>query len=278
MRLKSFIASSLIKKAIIIFVFLTVVAPVVIHTPVNIAQAKVSTEVVNLIKEAISKTQRAATSISATAYIEADSELTTASGNVRNALSKTTDQNLKKNLSLDVAKIENAKQLISVKEYNQALKTTQQVATSLQTHLDAAEGGSTTTTTNSDTGSTTNTDNSGGGSSGGSGGAGLSNDQINSNTDAVPGASFDTVLGTFSNLLEFESVPELIIRLINILLMLAGMIAVLVIIVGGFNLVTAAGNESKVTKGRQSIMWAVAGLVLCLMSFSIVAIIQKIIS
>lgn len=148
-----------------------------------------------------------------------------------------------------------------------------------------ASGGSGTGTgtgTGSGTGTGTGggTDTGGGGSTdgGASGGAGLSNDQINSVADVIPGASFDTVLGTFSNPLEFETLPELIIRLINILLMLAAMVSVLVIIAGGFNLVTANGNETKITKGKRSIMWAIGGLVISLMSFSIVAIVQSIIS
>lgn len=108
--------------------------------------------------------------------------------------------------------------------------------------------------------------------------AGLSNSQINSGVTVSTNQSLDTILGTFSNPLEFETVPELIIRLINIGLLLAAMVTVIVIIVGGFNLVTAAGNETKITKGKRSIMWAIAGLIVCLLSFSIVAIIQKVVS
>ncbi len=107
---------------------------------------------------------------------------------------------------------------------------------------------------------------------------GLSNEQINSGVRIKAGQSFDTVIGEFFNPLEFKSVPELIVRLINIGLLLAAMLAVIVIISGGFNLVTAMGTESKITKGKQSILWAVAGLIVCLLSFSIVAIVQKIIT
>ncbi len=101
---------------------------------------------------------------------------------------------------------------------------------------------------------------------------------VNSGVTVKPGQSFDTILGTFFNPLEFTSITELIVRLINIGLLFAAMIAVIVIISGGFNLVTAMGNETKITKGKKSIMWAIAGLVVCLLSFSIVAIIQKVIS
>lgn len=101
---------------------------------------------------------------------------------------------------------------------------------------------------------------------------------INSSVGITTNGSFDDVLGTFFNPLEFETVPELIIRLINIGLLLAAMVAVVVIIAGGFSLVTAAGNESKITQGKNAIIWAIGGLIVCLMSFSIVAIVEKVIS
>ncbi|QQS22853.1 hypothetical protein IPM19_04490 [bacterium] len=94
----------------------------------------------------------------------------------------------------------------------------------------------------------------------------------------VIGGDFDAVLGTFSNPLEFDSVPELIIRIINILLMLAAMIAVAVIIWGGFQMVTSSGNETRLTNGKKAVMWAIGGLIVCLMSFSIVAIIERVIA
>ena len=91
--------------------------------------------------------------------------------------------------------------------------------------------------------------------------------------------NFDTPLGSFFNPLEDGiTVPGIIVRLINILLMISGTVAVGFIIFGGLMMVTGGGNESRVTKGKQTVIYAVAGLVVSILSFSIVAIIQSIIN
>lgn len=93
-----------------------------------------------------------------------------------------------------------------------------------------------------------------------------------------PGQSFDTPLGRFYNPLEFERPEELVVRVINALLLLVGIISVIMIIIGGLRMVASGGSESQITKGKQTVIWAVGGLILSLMAFSIVAIIQSIIS
>ena len=100
----------------------------------------------------------------------------------------------------------------------------------------------------------------------------------NPNTDVQIsiGKSFDTV--TFYNPLTLDRPEQLVVRLINILLLLVGILSVIMILFGGFLLASSGGSESQIKKGRQTIIWAVSGLVVSLMAFSIVAIIQSIIS
>lgn len=92
--------------------------------------------------------------------------------------------------------------------------------------------------------------------------------------------NFDEVLGTLFNPLEddFTSPGQIIVGFINIALLLAGILAVIFIIIGGFLMVTSAGNEGRIKQGKQTLIWAVAGLILTLLSFSIVAIVQSIIT
>lgn len=90
--------------------------------------------------------------------------------------------------------------------------------------------------------------------------------------------SFDTVLGTFYNPLEFDRPEELVVRLINAMLLLVGIISVIMIILGGLRMVASGGSESQIKKGRETVTWAIGGLLVSLMAFSIVAIIQSIIS
>ncbi len=48
-----------------------------------------------------------------------------------------------------------------------------------------------------------------------------------------------------------------------------GMLAVMFIIVGGFQMVTAGGDAGKVTKAKNTIIWAAAGLALAILAYAI---------
>lgn len=99
----------------------------------------------------------------------------------------------------------------------------------------------------------------------------------NTNVAANFNVNLDETIGDFWNPLSFETVPQLITTLIRILFVLIGIAAVVVIIIAGFRMVIASGNEAELTKAKQAITWAIIGLVVSLMAFSIVAIIQRLI-
>jgi hypothetical protein len=56
---------------------------------------------------------------------------------------------------------------------------------------------------------------------------------------------------------------------LNIAFFLAGLIAVIVIIVGGITYATAAGNSSSITKAKNMILYSVVGLVVIIVAFAI---------
>lgn len=102
---------------------------------------------------------------------------------------------------------------------------------------------------------------------------------VNTNVGANFNVNLDSSIGSFFNPLfgGAGSVPELITALIRILFALIGIAAVIVIIISGFRMVMASGNEQELTKAKQAITWAIVGLIVSLMAFSIVAIIQRLI-
>ena len=57
---------------------------------------------------------------------------------------------------------------------------------------------------------------------------------------------------------------------------LAGITSVIFIIVGGVQLHLAFGNEEALGKAKKTLIWAIAGLVICILSVAIVSIISKI--
>ena len=70
-----------------------------------------------------------------------------------------------------------------------------------------------------------------------------------------------------------DSISGLVLSIINILLAIVGLIAVLFIIIGGFRYVTAAGNEETAEAAKKTILHAVIGIIVVILSFVIVRVI-----
>ena len=51
---------------------------------------------------------------------------------------------------------------------------------------------------------------------------------------------------------------------------LLGIVAVFVIILGGFNMMTSSGDPGKVKKGKDTILWGIIGLVVAILAYAIV--------
>jgi len=73
----------------------------------------------------------------------------------------------------------------------------------------------------------------------------------------------------------FCTASELILKVINYALIMAGTIAVLFLIVGGFWYLTSAGNEEQAEKGKKTLINSIIGLVVIVLSFAIVRIIAS---
>ena len=58
--------------------------------------------------------------------------------------------------------------------------------------------------------------------------------------------------------------------IINVALSVLGLVAVIMIIMGGFSFMTSTGDATKVTKAKNTILYGVVGLVIALLAFAIV--------
>lgn len=67
-----------------------------------------------------------------------------------------------------------------------------------------------------------------------------------------------------------DSVNALVAQIINILSWAVGVISVIMIMVGGFKYVTSNGDNSKVTSGKNTIIYALIGLAIVALSQIIV--------
>ncbi|MFW0862712.1 MAG: hypothetical protein ACKKL6_03980 [Candidatus Komeilibacteria bacterium] len=64
-------------------------------------------------------------------------------------------------------------------------------------------------------------------------------------------------------------VKDIVNNIISIILGFLGLIAVILILIGGFMWMTAGGNEDRVKKGRQFIINGVIGLIIILAAYAI---------
>ncbi len=106
-------------------------------------------------------------------------------------------------------------------------------------------------------------------------------------TDCVKqfGAGYSPILGTSlcvpdgpagkNGIAGSTSIFQVLAMVIKILLLLSGAIAVLFTIIGGFWYLTSAGNEEQATKGRKALTYAIIGLIIIVLSYSIVSIVVR---
>ncbi|MBU0577320.1 pilin [Patescibacteria group bacterium] len=91
------------------------------------------------------------------------------------------------------------------------------------------------------------------------------------NAFAQSAAFFDNPqTGTAPNVAAQGTLGQNITTMINFFLGLLGLIAVGFLIYAGVMMVTAGGNEEQVTKAKKIITWALIGIVLILLSYTIV--------
>ena len=78
----------------------------------------------------------------------------------------------------------------------------------------------------------------------------------------------DTVGGTFG--LGTQNLYATLTGIVNVLLGFLGVLAIIVILVGGFKWMTSGGSEDKVAGARQMIIAGVIGLAIILAAFAVV--------
>lgn len=67
-----------------------------------------------------------------------------------------------------------------------------------------------------------------------------------------------------------DNANELIYTLINVLLFVVGALAVIMIIVGGILYAISNGDAGRITKAKNTIMYAIVGLIVAFLAFAIV--------
>lgn len=91
----------------------------------------------------------------------------------------------------------------------------------------------------------------------------------------VTAPNYDAYTKSLDPLINASSIPDLVASLIKRFLQGVAAITVIIILVGAFRMVMSQGNTEALTAGRKTVTWAVIGLGVALLSYSIVAILQS---
>jgi type IV secretory pathway VirB2 component (pilin) len=96
--------------------------------------------------------------------------------------------------------------------------------------------------------------------------------------------NFDTGLGNIGGLFPRTGIAnsgtfqDLLMNVISILLLVAGGIAIVFVIIGGYQYMTSAGNEETAEKGKKNVINAIIGIVIILLSYEIITVIANLVS
>jgi hypothetical protein len=96
-------------------------------------------------------------------------------------------------------------------------------------------------------------------------------------TPATPPSS-NSPTDKLYNPLPEEELTHMFLFIAKGFLGIVGIWAVIFIIVGGFRMVIASGDEEALTKAKKTVTWAVIGVIVAALSFSIVAIVQNLLN
>jgi len=78
-----------------------------------------------------------------------------------------------------------------------------------------------------------------------------------------------------TNPINANSVPELVNDIVTAILAVVGAIALAMFIFGGVMWMTSAGNQTRIEKGRETLIWATIGLLIIFGSYAILGTILK---
>ena len=74
---------------------------------------------------------------------------------------------------------------------------------------------------------------------------------------------------------ESGDASNLVQRIVTTLILICGVASVLVIIYGGFLMMTSAGDPGKIQKGKGAVLGAIIGLIICMSAYTIAYFVFK---
>lgn len=91
--------------------------------------------------------------------------------------------------------------------------------------------------------------------------------------EIIPGCIYQS--GT-QDVAQLSCLPAIFVNVLTFLFLLSGLAAVFMIILGGIKFLTSGGDPKQVEGARNTLTWAIVGLILILLSFTILNFIANI--
>lgn len=104
------------------------------------------------------------------------------------------------------------------------------------------------------------------GSGSGTSGTGANNNGGNAGNANNAAGSSSSICGAASS----DNAPDIVKNVINTMLYILGIIAVIMIVIGGVRYTTSNGDSSQTKAAKDTILYAVIGLIVAIMAFAIV--------
>ena len=82
-------------------------------------------------------------------------------------------------------------------------------------------------------------------------------------------------IGCLSNPISANSIPQLVSNIIQVLLGTTGALALLMFVYGGILWMTSGGNQERITKGKNTLVWATLGIMIIFSSYAILKVVFK---
>ena len=117
--------------------------------------------------------------------------------------------------------------------------------------------------------------NNGGGNNGGNNGGGNAGGTNSCPAGTSAKECAKKGLGEVTNPDDETDLTKIISTILNTVFFVLGIVAVIIIILGGFSYMTSQGDSSKVEKGKKTILYGVIGLIICLIASAIVNFVIK---
>lgn len=95
-------------------------------------------------------------------------------------------------------------------------------------------------------------------------------------TNGLQNSGLLSIFGT-GGLNSSQSLSDLIVRVIDLLLTFAGVVAIVFVVIGGYQYIASGGNEEAAEKGKKTLINAIIGIVVVVLAYAIINVLVNLV-